>query len=116
MICPPQVAALPDRATHGGFWFELRDDADAPAFVRAAPNPLAGSVEVHSPDGAIRRVFGPPADAVFEVLVPDRPDATTLVLVGDRPPEGVAAGDPGDSPSAPGPTTAAELARFDLGA
>lgn len=32
MICPPQVGAAPDRATSGGFWFELRDDAEEPVF------------------------------------------------------------------------------------
>ena len=104
MVCPPQVGATPERGRHGGLWAELRDDAGELAFVRVLPEPLLGSVEVHDPDGAIHREFGP-REVVFEVLVPDLPDAATLVLVGEP------------TRRVPGPEDAggvAELARFDL--
>ena len=82
MICPPTVGQTPEVGRHAGFWMELQDDATTPLFHRPLNEPMANSVEVHSPDGKIERVFGPPQDGLFEVLVPDDPRAHDLVLMG----------------------------------
>lgn len=82
MICPPVVGAKPQAGRHGGYWMELQDDGTNALFHRGLQAPMTDSVEVHSPDGKIRRVFGPPRDGLFEVLVPDDPRARDLVLMG----------------------------------
>jgi hypothetical protein len=115
MICPPSVGEPPEAGRHGGFWVELRDDADRLTFFRRLHDPLATSVELYSPDGSIRREFGPPQDTVFEVLVPDDPAATTLVLMGDYQPSPPSKRRPKAAEARP-PGGSRELARFDLGA
>jgi hypothetical protein len=82
MICPPTVGQTPEAGRDGGFWMELQDEATTPLFHRTLNEPMANSVEVHSPDGKIERIFGPPRDGIFEVLVPDDPRAADLVLMG----------------------------------
>jgi hypothetical protein len=62
---------------------ELRDTQDRVIFHRLLEDPVASSVEVHSPDGKIRREFGPLPETMFEVLVPDDADARSLVLMGE---------------------------------
>lgn len=113
MICPPPVGEPPEAGRHSGFWVELRDDAGELAFFRPLHDPLATSVDVHSPDGTIRREFAPPQDAVFEVLVPDEPAATTLVLMGDYTPPPAKGRRRRTADVAP---RSREMARFDLGA
>ena len=83
MICPPSVGERPEPGRHGGFWMELHDAGGRVLFHRLLHAPLGNSVEVHSPDGKIQRIFGPPADTIFEVLVPDDPDAVSVVLMGE---------------------------------
>ena len=86
MICPPSVGEWPEAGRNGGYWVETQDGAGGARFFRVLHDPLRSSVEVHSPDGTIRREFGPAEDATFEVLVPDDPDATSVVLMGDAEP------------------------------
>ena len=62
---------------------ELRDENDRVIFHRLIHSPLAGSVEVHSPDGRIRREFGDVKESIFEVLLPDKPDAASVALMGE---------------------------------
>ena len=83
MICPPSVGERPEVGKHGGFWMELRDLKDRVLFHRVLNNPLGDSVEVHSPDGKIERVFGAVKENVFEVLLPDDSKARTIVLIGE---------------------------------
>lgn len=83
MICPPSFGETPEAGKHGGFWMELRDSNDRVLFHRVLDTPLGDSVEVFSPDGKIRREFGPPSERTFEVLVPDRDDASSVALVGE---------------------------------
>ncbi|SEO41067.1 hypothetical protein [Nitrosovibrio sp. Nv6] len=83
MICPPSIGELPQARKHGGFWMELRDKSDHVIFHRLIHSPLAGSVEVHSPDGRIRREFGDVKESIFEVLLPDKPDAASVTLMGE---------------------------------
>jgi hypothetical protein len=83
IITPPQPGLRPQARTHTGHWVELRDaDGRVLAHRRLNQN-LIGSVEVHSPDGAIERRFGPVQDTVFEVLLPDVPMAEKAVVVGE---------------------------------
>lgn len=109
MICPPAVGQTPEVGRNAGFWMELQDDATTPLFHRPLNEPMANSVEVHSPDGKIERVFGPPQDGIFEVLVPDDPRARDLVLMG-RP---VSTADRTLEADADTGTTR-ELARFEI--
>jgi hypothetical protein len=83
MVCPPSIGERPEARRHGGFWMELRDAQDRVIFHRLLEDPVASSVEVHSPDGKIRREFGPLPETMFEVLVPDDADARSLVLMGE---------------------------------
>ena len=84
MICPPSIGQRPEAGRHGGFWVELRDPHDQVLFHRVLDSPLGDSVEVHSPDGKIERVMGvPSAESIFEVLVPDTDEASTVALMGE---------------------------------
>ncbi|HKX53192.1 MAG TPA: hypothetical protein VJM47_05255, partial [Nitrosospira sp.] len=44
---------------------------------------VVGSVEVHSPDGKIERKFGEVRESIFEVLLPDNPEAESIALMGE---------------------------------
>jgi hypothetical protein len=83
MIPPPSIGERPEAGKHGGFWMELRDTSDRVLFHRVLDNPLGDSVEVHSPDGKIQRVFGAVKENVFEVLLPDDSNAETVALMGE---------------------------------
>lgn len=83
MICPPSVGERPEAGKHGGFWIELRDASDRVLFHRLLHSPLSNSVEVHSPDGKIRRVFGEVKESIFEVLLPDDDNAKSIALMGE---------------------------------
>ena len=84
MICPGSVGECPKVGRNGGYWMELRDTDGHVLFHRLLHAPLGNSVEVHSADGKIQRVFGAPTDTIFEVLVPDQPDAVSIVLMGEN--------------------------------
>ena len=83
MITPPQPGETPEAGKHGGQWFELRNGENRVLAHRLIDQSLFNSVEVHSPDGKIRREFGPPRDTTFEVLLPDVDDARFAVLMGE---------------------------------
>jgi hypothetical protein len=83
MICPPSIGQRPEAGKHGGFWMELRDVNNRVLFYRFLSNPLGDSVEVHSPDGKIQRIFGDTRENIFEVLLPDDRNARTIVLMGE---------------------------------
>jgi hypothetical protein len=111
MICPPSVGEQPEPGRHGGFWVELRGTDDEVKFFRVLNDPIGVSVEIHSPDGEIRREFGPPQDTTFEVLVPDDPTAQTLVLMGEYSPQ---AADGAERALSQPVVGAQEMQRFDL--
>jgi hypothetical protein len=83
IICPPAIGERPEAGKHGGFWVELRDAKDRVLFHRVLQNPLGDSVEVHSPDGKIERVFGDVQENIFDVLLPDDDRAKTIVFLGE---------------------------------
>jgi hypothetical protein len=83
MITPPQPGERPEAGRQGGYWFELRDGKNRVLAHRVIDASLLNSVEVHTPDGKIRRVFGELRDSTFEVLLPDVDGARFVALVGD---------------------------------
>ncbi len=83
MICPPSVGERPQAGINGGFWIELRDSKDNVIFHRVLNNPLGDSIEVHSQDGNIKRIFGDVKENVFDVLLPDINKSKTIVLMGE---------------------------------
>ena len=83
MITPPQPGERPEAGKHGGQWFELRDGKERVLAHRLIDPALLNSVEVHSPDGKVQRVFGETRETIFEVLLPDLDGAQFAVLVGD---------------------------------
>lgn len=107
MMAPAAIGTPPEAGTHGGFWVEVRDANNRVLFHRALHFPLGDSVEVHSPDGTIKREFGPATESTFEVLVPDFDDASTVVLFGEYL-------DAESFRKEERPQVSRELARFDL--
>jgi hypothetical protein len=61
---------------------ELRDTDDRGLFHRTLHSPLRDTVEVHSPDGTIRRESVPTRESTFEVLLPDYDKPSSIVLCG----------------------------------
>jgi hypothetical protein len=85
IIAPPSVTAKPERGKADGFWLEVQDINERVLFYRLMHNPLNTAVEAYQPDGSIRRFIGPPTEGEFEVLVPDIPEAASVVLFGSIP-------------------------------
>jgi hypothetical protein len=83
MICPPQPGPGPEAGRSGGFWVELLDARGKPLFQRVMAVQPGLSAEVHDPQGGIERVFGAAAgEVIFEVLLPDLPEARSVTLMG----------------------------------
>jgi len=106
MITPPQPGERPEAGKHSGHWLELRDGRNNVLAYRIIDSSLLNSVEVHSPDGKIRREFGDVQDRVFEVLLPDVNGAESVVVMGDP----LVARKSGEKAA----VRSGELARFDL--
>ncbi len=108
MIVPPSDPPL-QAETHAGFWYELKDAADATLYRRLAHDPIPTSTEVFSNErgtGNLRRVPHAPASGVFTVVLPDVPEARFVTLA-SRPVESPAVA----RAAAQRPV---EIARFDL--
>jgi len=71
MIYPPSIGELPQAGRNTGFWIALRGAGDGGLCHRVLYSPLGDSVEVHSPDRNIRRVFGDVKENIFDLLMPD---------------------------------------------
>lgn len=111
MITPPQPGERPEMGKHSGHWMELRGARGRVLAHRLLDHSLLHSVEVHSPDGTIRREFGGPQPGIFEVLLPDLDGAREVVLVGSELEDPRAARAKGAKRAA---EPSRELARFDL--
>jgi hypothetical protein len=83
MTTPPQPGERPQAGNNGGHWFELRDERGAVLAHRLIDASVLNSVEVHSPKGPPKRLFGGMRNIVFEVLLPDMEGARTVTLVGN---------------------------------
>jgi hypothetical protein len=110
MITPPQPGDQPDASRHGGHWFELRDGEQRVLAHRVIDDSLLNSVDVHSPDGTIRRVFGEQRQTTFEVLLPDVDGGRFAVLVGDPIAPVTGQGKKADAT----PVRASDIVQFDL--
>jgi len=84
-LVPPMAASPPEAGRHGGEWLQLHDSEDRLLFTRLLHDPLRTRVEVHDPDTGPSIVVGPPGRGTFDVLVPDLPDAATVVLYASPP-------------------------------
>lgn len=90
MIAPPSVTEAP-KSGQSGYWVELRDAAGDLLYHRALSNPIRADAEVYSDDPrqTLTRIPIAAPEGQFEVLVPDLPDAQTLLFFGtpDTAPE-----------------------------
>jgi len=70
--------------SYSGFWFELRDGNDQPVYRQVLFDPVQMSGEIHTDDkdNPIYRVPATDPSGVINLLMPDLPEAVSLVLVG----------------------------------
>ncbi len=87
-LVPPMVGNPPEEGRHYGEWLQVRDGDDRLLFTRLLNDPLRTRVEVHDPDSGPHIVVGPPGRGIFDVLVPDLPEASTAVLYASPMAEG----------------------------
>lgn len=103
MTLPASMAPHPEK-NQAGFWYELRDANERTLYHRVMESPIRFDAEVFSNEekGSIRRQEVLKPQGAFVLLVPDTPEAESIVLFG--------------SSSAPRTTalSANELARFKL--
>ncbi|HEY7419761.1 MAG TPA: hypothetical protein VH593_31570 [Ktedonobacteraceae bacterium] len=106
---PPSIDTA-DFGPHAGFWYELQDDQGNVHYRRPTQDPLANSIEIHSPDPdepPMRRVSIEQTRGTFTLDVPEFDHAHILVFF--RSP---------DDPVGPTGLTltlpAIEFVRFDL--
>jgi hypothetical protein len=102
MLAPISPVELPREKVHGGFWVELHDADERVLYYQVLNNPIRPMLDDYSPDGTIRAVPNRNRAGEFELLIPDMPEAQTLVMFSS----------PLDRRRALRPAT--ELARFDL--
>jgi hypothetical protein len=101
----PASDPLEDGQPASGFWFELRDAAEARVFRRFAHSPIEDSTEIYPPNGRgpITRIPKATTSGVFSLIVPVLSQARFVVIH--------------DSPRGQGRHLAAqEIARFDISA
>ena len=82
MFVPPSDP-LERREAVSGFWVELRDDAESILFRQDLHHPVARDYEVfpEDPHGEIVRQPVETRSGAFTLVVPEAPEATTVVLV-----------------------------------
>jgi hypothetical protein len=109
MTLPPSVA-LTDEPPGGTFWYELQDGERVPLYRRTQRHPLDPTVEVGTgdPERPLAHVDSGRSAGTFTLLVPQLPEAQSVVLYGWSPPP--------DDDKRGGEPVPAELARFALGA
>lgn len=76
-------------AARAGYWVEVRDASGHGVYRQVLANPIRHAFEVHSrAPGATPEQVAVPArtKGVFQVVVPDLPDAHDVVLWGTTPP------------------------------
>jgi hypothetical protein len=80
----PGATTAPAKAGHSGYWIELCGHDGGVLYQRAFRDPAPDSVEVFDDDkaGTIRRAPAKRRPAKFEVIVPDHPQSTELILHG----------------------------------
>ena len=63
-----------------GFWFELRDANENTVYRRIMADPLGGYHEVPSPQGTFTHRPTTVSSQVFELIVPELPAASSVVI------------------------------------
>jgi hypothetical protein len=69
-----------------GFWFELRDANENTIYRRIMADPLGGYKEVPSPQGTFTHRPITISPQVFELIVPELPEAKSVVIFGTPAP------------------------------
>ncbi len=108
MIVPPSLE-ITSRPPGAEFWYELQDGKQTPLYRRIQRNPLNPSVEVPTgdPERPLARVNAARAEGEFTLLVPNLPQARSIVLYTWSLPSETGQRDVYPSPK--------EIARFPLG-
>lgn len=83
MICPPTFGRPPQEGKNCGYWLEARDKNEQVLFYRLLDSPLGDSVAVHLSKGKIERKYSEAVNNTFEVLIPDIPEITHVVFIGE---------------------------------
>ena len=104
MLAPVETGERHKGGEHAGAWLELRDGKENVLYHRDIARLIGAEAEVFSPDGTIRHVTGAPGSGQFEIVVPDRREATTVVVWSS----------PFESATTAARTVAREIARFPL--
>ena len=109
MTLPPSMA-LTGEPPRAAFWYELQDGERRPLYRRAQRHPLDSRVEVPTgnPERPLAYVDSGRAAGTFTLLIPQLPEAQSVVLYGWSAPP--------DDNERDGEPVPAELARFALGA
>lgn len=108
MIVPPSLD-IGSRPPGAEFWFELQDGRGSPLYRRTQRNPLDPSVEVRTdnPEGPLAQADAGLTEGEFTLLVPNLPEARSVVLYEWSFPEDAVQRDLPPAPS--------EIARFAVG-
>jgi hypothetical protein len=85
MITPP-AHTQPPQEGQTGYWFEVHGAKGDLLYHRALHSPIRTDIEVFSddPEQTISRVPNPKPEGEFTLLVPDLPNAHSLVIHGPR--------------------------------
>ena len=81
-ITPPSLAARPEAGSAAGYWVELRDKRGRCLFHRLLPDAIRDSAEIYPEKGPLLRTPLREVKGRFEVLLPDLPEADTIVVLG----------------------------------
>jgi hypothetical protein len=81
-ITPPSLAARPEAGAAAGYWVELRDKRGRCLFHRLLPDAIRDSAEIYPEKGPLLRTPLREVKGRFEVLLPDLPEADTIVILG----------------------------------
>lgn len=78
----PQVKQK-ERTT--GFWFEVSDKKGKNLYRQILNDPLSQQMEVPNPDGTFTNIPELQKDFYLEVIIPDKPENTTLSILSTEP-------------------------------
>ena len=86
-VMSPPSEILQEYKGQSGFWYEVMDSEEHVLYRRASQNPIQFDAEIFTDDPEmpiVRRKIDDP-HGQFSLLVPDMPEATTLVLFSSPP-------------------------------
>jgi hypothetical protein len=80
IIALPSIGIKPEAGKNSGFWIELCDSDNRVIYYRVLHNPIPYTVESYSPDQKIHIRQVESIKGKFEILIPDIPEATKILL------------------------------------